>query len=840
MILYVVNMHLSLKAKIVFIFALNLGVLAFVLFYSYSTIDRSSNAVKTIYDRPLMASNYARETLIQFQKLAEHIKANSTSYDTKEIQETYSNITDALQVVDERMVSKNSRPYLNQLRELLTKIHTAMDNENHKEAENLLPTVSNTIDKLIESEFAAGYDYVVNAKDDITNYNKMLIYVGAIAIIVATISGIYIFISTTRPIRKCIGISQNIAQGYFDNLIEIKGSTEFMELLKAFQAMQKDLVRLIEARQKPLIEDLQRARDLAETDAKEKAVRIEEKERLEKELNAYVERLQTMQITLTEEKNKAEAANQAKSDFLANMSHEIRTPLNGVLGMVDLLLDSTLTMEQRGLAEIVRKSGENLLILINDILDFSKIEAGELNLENASFDLFALIEEITDVMQITTQEKAIELFTQMSADIPRHLQGDPVRMRQIVLNLVNNAVKFTEHGHVLIRIHCKKETDNRIRLFFDIEDTGIGIPEDKQKHIFSRFSQAEESTTRRFGGTGLGLAISRSLVNMMNGNISLRSTPGEGSTFSFDVLLPLADKEQIPELTDITLKGIRVLVVDDYQLSREIMYQYLLRFGIHCDLSQNLDEARIVLQKAKQENAPYLVAFIDNHITGNNSGVDFVNAITADLGLEDTRMIIVTALGQPKTMEEMQKNNIAGFLQKPLYPRQLKVAIQLVLGARSNNSSLPFITKHALDEATYREEKKQAERASKEAHLKVLVVEDTPTNQFLMTKFMQKYHCTFDIANNGLEAVERYKDNDYNIVFMDCHMPIMDGFEATRQIRMLEKEKNKKRIFIVALTADAMIGDREKCLNADMDDYLNKPVRAGEILAMLEKVSVNI
>lgn len=830
-------MQLSLKVKIVLTFLLNLGVLAFVLYYCYETIEHSSRAVKTIYDKPLMSSNYARETLIQFQRLAEHIRTHGDSSDKKVLQESYANITDAVQVVDERMVSENSRPYLKQLRELLTQMRNAIDTEGYKEAEKMLPIASDIIDRLIESEFSAGFDYVVNAKEDISNYNRLLIYVGSVAIMIAIVSGLYIFISITRPIRKCINISQNIAQGHFDNHIEMEGSSEVLELLKAFQMMQSDLVRLIEARQKPLIEELQEARERAEADAKEKAVRIDEKERMEKELNAYVERLQAMQKTLMEAKDKAEAANQAKSDFLANMSHEIRTPLNGVLGMVDLLLDTSLSMEQRGLAEVVRKSGDNLLILINDILDFSKIEAGELNLENTRFDLNALIEEITDVLQLAAQEKALEMFCQLLADIPRYLQGDPVRLRQIILNLVNNAIKFTEHGHVLIRVNSKKEGKGKIRLFFDIEDTGVGIPEDKQKYIFSRFSQAEESTTRRFGGTGLGLAISKSLVRMMQGDINLRSTPGEGATFSFDVLLSLADQEQDLELKDTILKGTRILVLDDYPLSREIMYQYLLRFGMRCDLCQDIDETRTLLQNAKDEEDPYIVAFIDNHIMGNNNGLEFIAAIAADIGIEDTRMIIITALGQPKSVEDMGKMGVAGFLLKPLYPRQIKLAVQLVLGARKSNAKLPFITKHTLDEASYREENKQVVHATQKAQLRVLVVEDAKMNQLLMTKVMEKYQCAFDIANNGLEAIENYQKNQYDIVFMDCHMPIMDGFEATQQFRRIEKETGKKRIFIVALTADALIGDREKCLNAGMDDYLNKPVRAGEILAMLEKVA---
>jgi signal transduction histidine kinase/CheY-like chemotaxis protein/HPt (histidine-containing phosphotransfer) domain-containing protein len=603
----------------------------------------------------------------------------------------------------------------------------------------------------------------------------------------AGVGALILFVTLGRWLRRLqilAAASQSIAQGDFTRTIQDLHKDEIGNLARSFEAMR---------------------------------LTLEERDR---KLRGFTETLQDQVKQRTSDLEQAllaaEEANRAKSMFLANMSHELRTPLNGVIGMVDLLIGTTTSAQQRRYCDVAKVSAHSLLELINDTLDFSKIEAGKLELDAIDFDLCEAIEGVTQMFGERAQKKGLQLFCSIDPQVPARVRGDPVRLRQVIVNLVNNAIKFTDRGEVAVTVKAMARTANSNSIRVEVRDTGMGIPKDRLHRLFKSFSQVDASMTRRFGGTGLGLAISQRIVEMMGGEIGVSSEEKIGSTFWFTVCLqdPAGPPPSKSRAAD--LRGLRVLVVDDHSSNRQSLLAQLLSWSVRADGSSSAAEAMAIL-RASAESDPYRVVILDMHMT-TASADHLLSEIKSDPQTNHIAVIGLSSLTDAIKPAEMQQMGLAQCVSKPVLPSNLFNAIAGIL-AKTTNREQPIAPESG---------------ELPLVGLRILLAEDHEINRMVAEEILTRFGCRIDIAVNGLEAVEAAMRESFDAVLMDCQMPEMDGLEATRMIRNLESQlKPSRHVPIIALTANAIKGDRELCLAAGMDGYVTKPIAAEEVLTAI-------
>ena len=559
-------------------------------------------------------------------------------------------------------------------------------------------------------------------------------------------------------------------------------------------------------------------------------VDISEKVEALNKLEEYSNELKLRNIELKQARDKAKEASRAKSEFLSTMSHEIRTPMNSIIGMAELLQDTNLSEQQKKYVNIFQNSGESLLTLINDILDLSKIEAGKVELENKEFNLINTVENIAEMISVRAYKKGLEMPLRISSEVPECVIGDPERLRQILINLLGNAVKFTESGQIFLdlRIDIDFEEKAKKKIIFAVKDTGIGIAEAKQKKIFDSFTQADASSTRKYGGTGLGLTISKQLVEIMGGEIWLRSSLELGSTFYFSLPFEIPNNN-FDKQKDKTLQfnDLRILIVDDNPTNIFILKEILADKGAEVVTARSGEEALEAVAESIESKKPYQIILMDNFMPEKN-GLKTAEEIRNKFGLNNLQIIIISSDFENKYLAK-NKSFIDDYMMKPIRKKDLFSLLEKAAGRIYNSKKEKNITK------IRRDEKKTITDTFDHKSKKLLVVEDNPDNRFLIKAFLEKKDYLFEMAENGLEALKKFRNNSYDLILMDIQMPKMNGYQTINKIRELEIENKLKKTKVIALTAYALNSDKDRALSEGFDDHLTKPIKKDKLFSMIDK-----
>ena len=541
-------------------------------------------------------------------------------------------------------------------------------------------------------------------------------------------------------------------------------------------------------------------------------------------------------------KEEAEAANRSKSEFLANMSHEIRTPMNGVLGMLSLLSNSSLSDDQRHRLGIAESSAQALLVLINDILDFSKVEAGKLDLEVLNFNLRSMLGEFAEAMAQQAQGKGLELVLDVVGVEATMIKGDPGRIRQVLTNLVGNAIKFTEKGEIVIHADLQEYDQDHWQLNFFVRDTGLGIPEDKMHHLFEAFSQVDASTTRKFGGTGLGLAIVKRLCELMGGDVRASSVPGQGSQFDFHIIVEKSEQSQLT-LPQVDISRLNLLIVDDNATNREVLRGQLEHWGARVvEASSGTEALAVCEQRSQQKDLAFFdIAFLDMKMPGMD-GVELSSHLTKDERFKQMKLIMMTSISFRGDAKQLAEKGFSGYFPKPATTSDLFEALNVIAaGGDALKQADPLVTQHYLKTLNHQEDEQSVNQFPETT--RILLVEDNQVNQIVARGILDQFGLAIDVAGNGLEALNSLRsapeDAPYTLVLMDCQMPEMDGYQASREIRAGSAGERNRQIPVIAMTANVMQGDREKCLDAGMDDYVPKPIEQELLLAKLQQWLLN-